>query len=74
MHWLATLPPHSIKSFNDLVASFVSQFAMNRVKWLEVKSQTLKSYLARFNNAMVRVNDPDQKFFVKAFQKGLRVD
>ncbi|RDX88952.1 hypothetical protein CR513_29383, partial [Mucuna pruriens] len=29
--------------------------------------------MARFNDATVRVNDPDQKFFVKAFQKGLRI-
>ncbi|RDX68192.1 hypothetical protein CR513_52843, partial [Mucuna pruriens] len=36
------------------------------------KSETLKSYLAWFNNAKVRINNPDQKFFVKAFQKGLR--
>ncbi|RDY05675.1 hypothetical protein CR513_10461, partial [Mucuna pruriens] len=61
--------------------SFVSQFAANKAKRLEVadlfnfkqgKGESLKSYLARFNNATVRVNDPDQKFFVKAFQKGLR--
>ncbi|RDX65341.1 hypothetical protein CR513_56009, partial [Mucuna pruriens] len=76
MHWLATLPSHSIRSFNDLA------FAANRAKRLEVdnlfdirqaKGETLKSYVARFNNATVRVNDPDQKFFMKAFQKGLRV-
>ncbi|RDY08606.1 hypothetical protein CR513_07151, partial [Mucuna pruriens] len=69
MHWLATLPPRSIKTF------------ANKTKHLEVadlfcikqtKGETLKSYLARFNNATVRVNNPDQKFFVKAFQKGLR--
>ncbi|RDX69355.1 hypothetical protein CR513_51539, partial [Mucuna pruriens] len=29
--------------------------------------------MARFNDATVRVNNLDQKFFVKAFQKGLRV-
>ncbi|RDX90986.1 hypothetical protein CR513_27091, partial [Mucuna pruriens] len=81
MHWLATLPPRSIRTFKDLANAFTSQFTTNKTKKLEVanlfdikqnKSETFKSYLARFNNAIVRVNDPDQKFFVKAFQKGLR--
>ncbi|RDX57864.1 hypothetical protein CR513_62866, partial [Mucuna pruriens] len=81
MHWLATLPPRSIRSFNELATFFASQFATNKTKRLEVanlfdirqaRGETLKSYLARFNNATVRVNDPDQKIFVKAFQKGLR--
>ncbi|RDX66044.1 hypothetical protein CR513_55236, partial [Mucuna pruriens] len=39
----------------------------------KTKGKSLKSYLAKFNNVMIRVNNPDQKFFVKAFQKGLRV-
>ncbi|RDX71227.1 hypothetical protein CR513_49464, partial [Mucuna pruriens] len=81
MQWLSMLPDQTIKSFKDLVILFVSQFTTNRAKWLEVanlfdirkvKGENLKSYLAMFNNAMVQVNDPDQKFFVKAFQKGLR--
>ncbi|RDY04072.1 hypothetical protein CR513_12283, partial [Mucuna pruriens] len=59
MHWLATLPPRSVRSFNDLAASFTSQFAANKTKRLEVvdlfnikqnKGETLKSYLARFNS------------------------
>ncbi|RDX92555.1 hypothetical protein CR513_25304, partial [Mucuna pruriens] len=36
MHWLATLRALSIQSFDDLAASFFSQFAMNKVKRLEV--------------------------------------
>ncbi|RDX74953.1 hypothetical protein CR513_45232, partial [Mucuna pruriens] len=39
----------------------------------QAKGESLKSYLARFNNTTVRVDDLDQKFFVKAFQKGLKV-
>ncbi|RDX97992.1 hypothetical protein CR513_19163, partial [Mucuna pruriens] len=74
--------PRSIRSFKDLATFFASQFVANKKKRLEVaglfdvrqaKGETLKSYLAQFNNVTVRVNDPDQKFFVKAFQKGLRV-
>ncbi|RDX78448.1 hypothetical protein CR513_41277, partial [Mucuna pruriens] len=76
------LPPRSIYTFNDLASMFLSQFAANKPKRLEVADlfdirqaggESLKSYMARFNDATVRVNDPDQKFFVKAFQKGLRV-
>ncbi|RDY02148.1 hypothetical protein CR513_14449, partial [Mucuna pruriens] len=37
-----------------------------------VKGENLKNYFARYNNATVQVNDPDQKFFVKAFQKWLQ--
>ncbi|RDY09853.1 hypothetical protein CR513_05713, partial [Mucuna pruriens] len=54
MHWLATLPSHSIKSFNNLATSFVLQFVANRVKRLKAKGEILKSYLAQFNNAIVR--------------------
>ncbi|RDX78138.1 hypothetical protein CR513_41614, partial [Mucuna pruriens] len=76
------LPPRSIYAFSDLAGLFLSQFAANKSKRLEVADlfdikqaggESLKSYMARFNDATVRVNDPDQKFFVKAFQKGLRV-
>ncbi|RDX91100.1 hypothetical protein CR513_26971, partial [Mucuna pruriens] len=38
----------------------------------QAKGESLKSYLTRFNNATVWVDDPDEKFFVKAFQKELR--
>ncbi|RDX69401.1 hypothetical protein CR513_51488, partial [Mucuna pruriens] len=76
------LPPRSIYAFNDLANVFLSQFAANKPKRLEVADlfdirqaggESLKSYMARFNDTTVRVDDPDQKFFVKAFQKGLRV-
>ncbi|RDX73390.1 Retrovirus-related Pol polyprotein, partial [Mucuna pruriens] len=79
---MATLPPRSIHTFSDLARLFLSQFAANKAKKMEVadlfdikqaRGESLKGYLARFNTATVRVNDPDQKFFVKAFQKGLRV-
>ncbi|RDY09049.1 hypothetical protein CR513_06652, partial [Mucuna pruriens] len=81
MQWMATLATRTIRTFNDLTSAFASQFVANKAKQLEVadlfdirqaKEESLKSYLARFNNATVRVNDPYQKFFIKAFQKGLR--
>ncbi|RDX63853.1 hypothetical protein CR513_57664, partial [Mucuna pruriens] len=75
MQWMATLPPRSIQTFKDLAGSILPQFAANKVKRLEVanlfdirqtEGEKLKNYLARFNNATVRVDDPNQKFFVKA--------
>ncbi|RDX99077.1 hypothetical protein CR513_17926, partial [Mucuna pruriens] len=82
LQWMMNLPPRSISTFSDLANVFLSQFAANKPKRLEVADlfdikqavgESLKSYMARFNDATVGVNDPDQKFFVKAFQKGLRV-
>ncbi|RDY09599.1 hypothetical protein CR513_06007, partial [Mucuna pruriens] len=75
------LSPKTIHTFNDLVTTFVSYFAANRAK-LEVtdlfdikqaKEESLKKYLACFNNKMVQVNNPDQKICTKAYQKGLQV-
>ncbi|RDX70757.1 hypothetical protein CR513_49966, partial [Mucuna pruriens] len=82
LQWMMNLPPRSIRVFNDLVGLFLSQFATNKSKRLEVADlfdtrqtggESLKSYMARLNDATVRVNDYDQKFFVKAFKKGLRI-
>ncbi|RDY00529.1 hypothetical protein CR513_16284, partial [Mucuna pruriens] len=81
MQWMATLPTKAIRTFIDLDSAFASQFAANKVKRLEVTNlfdikqavgESLKSFLARFNNVIVRVNDPDQKIFIKTFQKGLK--
>ncbi|RDY06098.1 hypothetical protein CR513_09969, partial [Mucuna pruriens] len=60
MQWMATLPPRSIQTFKDLASSFLSEFAVNKVKRLEIadlfdirqtEGESLKNYLARFNNA-----------------------
>ncbi|RDX80111.1 hypothetical protein CR513_39363, partial [Mucuna pruriens] len=81
MRWFLGLPSRSIHTFNDSAVAFVSQFATNWVKRLKVanlfnirqiKSKSLKQYLACFNSATVLVDVLDQKFFVKEFQKGLR--
>ncbi|RDX63495.1 hypothetical protein CR513_58070, partial [Mucuna pruriens] len=63
MQWMATLPARTIRTFNDLASAFVSQFAANKAKKLEVanlfdirqaKGEIVKNYLARFNNAIVQ--------------------
>ncbi|RDX69749.1 hypothetical protein CR513_51094, partial [Mucuna pruriens] len=64
MQWMATLSARAIQTFNDLASAFASQFAANKVKRLEVADlfdikqaagESLKSYLARFSNATVRL-------------------
>ncbi|RDX86382.1 hypothetical protein CR513_32293, partial [Mucuna pruriens] len=54
-------PAQTIQAFNDLVTLFISIFATNKAKRLEVvdlfdieqeKGENLKGYLAMFNNAM----------------------
>ncbi|RDY04224.1 hypothetical protein CR513_12097, partial [Mucuna pruriens] len=65
------LPPRSIYAFSDLAANKPKRLEV--VDLFDIKQaggESLKSYMARFNDAIVRVNDPDQKFFIKAFQKG----
>ncbi|RDY03597.1 hypothetical protein CR513_12795, partial [Mucuna pruriens] len=42
MHWIATLPPRSIRLFGNLAGSFVSQFVANRVKRLKADSHLAK--------------------------------
>jgi len=36
------------------------------------KSESLRSYLARFNECTIKVSNPNQELFVAAFQNGLR--
>ncbi|RDY00628.1 hypothetical protein CR513_16166, partial [Mucuna pruriens] len=81
-----TLPPQFRELMMDLFDNSQDpqihlQAFQAQVKQLEVadlfdikhaKSESLKQYLKHFNSAIVQVDDPNQKFFVKAFQKGLR--
>ncbi|RDY04218.1 hypothetical protein CR513_12090, partial [Mucuna pruriens] len=63
LQWIMNLPPRSIYAFSDLAGLFLSQFAANKPKRLEVADlfdikqaggESLKSYMARFNDATVR--------------------
>ncbi|RDX84456.1 hypothetical protein CR513_34490, partial [Mucuna pruriens] len=63
LQWMMNLPPRSIHVFSDLVSLFLSQFAANKPKHLEVADlfdikqaggESLKSYMARFNDATVK--------------------
>ncbi|RDX98110.1 hypothetical protein CR513_19023, partial [Mucuna pruriens] len=77
---LQIVPRYPTRSGYALVShspALLHQFAINIVKWLEVanlfdirqaKGETLKSYLAQFNNITIRVNDLDYNPLERAGQ------
>lgn len=71
------LPPSSIANCDDLTSGFTTQFSASRGKQTVLsdlhqgQSEPLKSFLSCFNNIIVLVDEPDGKFFVVAFLKGL---
>jgi len=78
--WIAGLPATSITNFEDLAIRFVAQFAANTEKpfvladLFDIRqrpTESLKSYLARFNNATLMVTKPNEDIFVMVFEKGL---
>jgi hypothetical protein len=78
--WIAGLPTRSVTSFDELATRFVAQFAANSEKsflladLFDVRqrpAESLKSYLARFNSATLKVTEPNEDIFVMAFEKGL---
>ncbi|RDX99270.1 hypothetical protein CR513_17687, partial [Mucuna pruriens] len=63
IQWLATLPSRSIRSFNALPPLSIKQLeVVDLFDIKQAKGESLKSYLARINNATVRLS-----------KKGLRV-
>ncbi|GAU47711.1 hypothetical protein TSUD_177160 [Trifolium subterraneum] len=78
--WIAGLPARSVTSFEDVATRFVAQFAANSEKSFLVvdlfdvqqrSTEPLKNDLARFNNATLKVTEPNEDIFVMAFEKGL---
>lgn len=74
-------PARSVTGFVDLASRFVQQFSANKKKEVGLRhlfdvrqgqTEPLKSYLHQFNKTTVLVEEPDEKFFVTAFIKGLR--
>ncbi|XP_045810471.1 uncharacterized protein LOC123904913 [Trifolium pratense] len=75
------LPRNSIESYADFHKKFIHQFAGS--KHVRVTStslfsirqshnESLRSYLARFSEATIKVSNPNQEMFVAAFHNGLR--
>ncbi|XP_050918874.1 uncharacterized protein LOC127136344 [Lathyrus oleraceus] len=78
--WIVGLPARSIISFEDLATHFVAHFAVNNKKPFLVadlfdiqqcSTETLKSYIAQFNNVTLKVEEPNEDIFFMAFEKDL---
>ncbi|RDY08521.1 hypothetical protein CR513_07244, partial [Mucuna pruriens] len=64
MQWFVGLLPKTIHTFNDLAVVFVSQFATNRAKRLEVTNLFCANALGR--EAMAGVKEIEAPLFFKA--------
>lgn len=81
LKWFKGLTSRSVTNFEDLAGHFVQQFSDNKKKLVQPEdlfdlqqgaAEPLKKYLDRFNKVTILVDDPDERFFIKAFMKGLR--
>ena len=79
--WFANLPLASIANFGELSKSFVSHFIGGRrhqkpaTHLLSIKqgnTKSLRSYLTRFNEEVLQIEEPDDKVSMTAFLAGLR--
>lgn len=82
LRWYMSLPKHYVTSYQDLTKKLIHQFSANKHHKVSTTSlfnvrqgqeETLKEYLARFNEDTIKVSHPNQEMFVGAFQKGLKV-
>ncbi|XP_074267007.1 uncharacterized protein LOC141590308 [Silene latifolia] len=80
LQWYIKLPNRSIKSFADLVNTFNQQFANSRelkkgssdlYRITQIKDESLRSFLARFNKEKVSIPRCDIGTAVEAFRQGL---
>jgi len=81
MWWYMNLPRFSIVGYQDMTRKLIQQFSTSRhhkvsstslFKIRQKENETSQDYLTRFNDATIKVSNPNQKLFVEAFQNGLR--
>jgi len=81
LRWYINLPRFSIVSYHDMIRKLSQQFSASRHRKVssnslfnvsQGQSESLRSYLARFNECTIKVSNPNQELFVGAFQNGLR--
>ncbi|XP_057426070.1 uncharacterized protein LOC130719460 [Lotus japonicus] len=81
MIWFTTLPSRSIVNFTELSAKFLSQFSTSRAQKvtpatlfnvLQGTNETLQSYMGRFNQLSVHLEDKMPEICIAAFELGLR--
>jgi hypothetical protein len=81
LRWYMNLPRFSILSYQDMTRKLTQQFSASRHRKVSATSlfnvrqghnESLRDYLARFNDTTIKVTNPNQEVFVGAFQNGLR--
>jgi hypothetical protein len=81
LRWYMNLPNNSVTGYADFHRKFVHQFAgskhvqvttTNMFALRQGNSETMREYLARFNEATIKVSNPNQEMFVAAFHNGLK--
>ncbi|XP_057481960.1 uncharacterized protein LOC130768867 [Actinidia eriantha] len=79
--WFRKLPPGMIDSFGDLSRLFVANFMSCRIMQKNAshvftihqkETKCLKDYVKRFNQAILEVEDPNDKVVIMAMMEGLR--
>ncbi|XP_057425720.1 uncharacterized protein LOC130719093 [Lotus japonicus] len=81
MIWFTTLPSRSIVNFTELSAKFLSKFSTSRAQKVtpatlfnvrQGPNETLQSYMGRFNQLSVHLEDKMPEICIAAFELGLR--
>ncbi|XP_024632850.1 uncharacterized protein [Medicago truncatula] len=81
LRWCMSLPRFSIVGYQDMIKKFTQQFSGSRHRKVlstslfnirQGPNESLREYLARFNDSTIKVSNPNQEVFVGAFQNGLR--
>ncbi|XP_057454049.1 uncharacterized protein LOC130745699 [Lotus japonicus] len=81
MMWFTTLPPGSIADFTEFSTRFLSQFSASRSEQATIaallavnqrENESIKSYMTRFNDLSVHLEDSVPSVCVATFKNGLR--
>lgn len=81
LRWYMNLPRFSILNYQDMTRKLIQQFSASRHRKVPATTlfnvrqghnESLRDYLARFNDTIIKVINPNQEVFVGAFQNGLR--
>jgi len=81
LRWYISLPRFSIVSYQDMIRKLSQQFSASRHRKVSSNSlfnvrkgqnESLRAYLAGFNDSTIKVSNPNQELFVGAFHNGLR--
>jgi len=80
LRWYINFPRFSIVSYHDMIRKLSQQFSTSRHRKVssnslfnvrQGQSESLRNYLARFNECTIKVSNPNQELFVGTFQNSL---